>query len=77
MHVEYRCAVPKLCIVDIGVRNVNSNLVQYILQTDIQKRYNGKYKHYTKIFHLETQTGKTNIYYIHTLCYIVYNTIYI
>jgi hypothetical protein len=27
---------------------------------------------------LETQTGKTNgIYYIHTLCYIVYNTIYI
>jgi hypothetical protein len=23
---------------DIGVRNVNSNLVQYLLQTDIQKR---------------------------------------
>jgi hypothetical protein len=56
---------------------VNSNLVQYLLQTDIQKRYNGKYKHYTEIFHLETQTRKTNIYYIHTLCYVVYNTIYI
>ena len=59
---------------------VNSNLVQYLLQTDIQKeqkRYNGKYKHYTEIFHLETQTEKTSIYYIHTLCYIVYNTIYI
>jgi hypothetical protein len=33
-----------------------------------QKRYNGKYKHYTEIFHLETQTGKTNIYYIDTHC---------
>ena len=32
-----------------------------------QKRYNGKYKPYTEIFHLETQTGKTSIYYIDTL----------
>ena len=53
-----------------GYIPVNSNLVQYLLQTDIQKRqktYNGKYKHYTDIFHLETQTGKTSIYYIDTL----------
>jgi hypothetical protein len=66
---------------NLGTMEINSNLVQYLLQTDIhqkeQKRYNGKYKHYTEIFHLETQTGKTSIYYIHTLCYIVYNTIYI
>jgi hypothetical protein len=31
-----------------------------------QKRYNGKYTHYTEIFPLETQTEKTNIFYIHS-----------
>jgi hypothetical protein len=30
------------------------------------KKYNGKYTHYTKIFPLETQTGKTNVFYIHS-----------
>jgi hypothetical protein len=55
--------------VDDGA-GVNSNLVQYLLKLIFrkeQKRYNGKYKHYTEIFHLETQTGKTSIYYIDTL----------
>jgi len=36
-----------------------------------QKRYNGKYTHYTDIFPLETQTEKTSIFYIHPLSYIV------
>jgi len=31
-----------------------------------QKIYNGKYAHYKDIFPLETQTGKTNIFYIHS-----------
>jgi hypothetical protein len=51
--------------------DVDFNLVQYFTCTNIfsikeQKRYNGKYTHYTKIFPLETQTEKTNIFYIHS-----------
>jgi hypothetical protein len=49
---------------------VDFNLVQYftanIFSIKEQKRYNGKYTHYTDIFPLETQTGKTNIFYIHS-----------
>jgi len=47
------------------VLNVDFNLVQLFTIKKIsikeQKRYNGKYTHYTKIFPLKTQTGKTNI----------------
>jgi hypothetical protein len=50
--------------------SVDFNLVQYftanIFSIKEQKRYNGKYTHYTDIFPLETQTGKTNIFYIHS-----------
>jgi hypothetical protein len=49
---------------------VDFNLVQYFTANRFsvkeQKRYNGKYTHYTDIFPLETQTGKTNIFYIHS-----------
>jgi hypothetical protein len=52
------------------VSTVDFNLVQYftanIFSIKEQKRYNGKYTHYTEIFPLETQTGKTNIFYIHS-----------
>ena len=50
---------------------VNSNLVKYLLQIDIQKiteKIQWKIQTLnTEIFPLETQTGKTNIYYIHSL----------
>jgi len=50
--------------------NVDFNLVQYFTANRFsikeQKRYNGKYTHYTKTFPLETQTRKTNIFYIHS-----------
>jgi hypothetical protein len=50
--------------------SVDFNLVQLftanIFSVKEQKRYNGKYTHYTEIFPLETQTGKTNIFYIHS-----------
>ena len=54
---------------NVDENNVNINLVQYLLQIDIQKRTEKIQwkKHYTEIFHLETQTGKTSIYYIHTI----------
>jgi hypothetical protein len=49
---------------------VDFNLVQLFTANRFsvkeQKRYNGKYTHYTEIFPLETQTGKTNIFYIHS-----------
>ena len=49
---------------------VDFNLVQYftanIFSIKEHKRYNGKYTHYTKIFPLETQNGKINIFYIHS-----------
>jgi hypothetical protein len=52
------------------IPNVDFNLVQYFTANRFsikeQKRYNGKYTHYTDIFPLETQTGKTNIFYIHS-----------
>jgi hypothetical protein len=50
--------------------SVDFNLVQYftasIFSIKEQKRYNGKYTHYTEIFPMETQTEKTNIFYIHS-----------
>jgi hypothetical protein len=53
-----------------NMRIVDFNLVQYFTTNKFsikeQKRYNGKYTHYTDIFPLETQTGKTNIFYIHS-----------
>jgi hypothetical protein len=49
---------------------IDFNLVQYftanIFSIKEHKRYNGKYTHYIEIFPLETQTGKTNIFYIHS-----------
>jgi hypothetical protein len=49
---------------------VDLRLVQYftanIFSIKEQKIYNAKYTHYTEIFPLETQTGKTNIFYIHS-----------
>jgi hypothetical protein len=52
------------------MNSVDFNLVQYftanIFSIKEHKRYNGKYTHYTDIFPLETQTGKTNIFYIHS-----------
>jgi hypothetical protein len=59
---------------------VDFNLVQLFTTNGFSikehKIYNGKYTHYIDIFSLETQTGKTNIFYIHSTPYIVYNTIY-
>jgi hypothetical protein len=56
---------------------VDFNLVQLftanIFSIKEQKRYNGKYTHYTEIFPLENR----DILNIHSLSYIVYNTIYI
>jgi hypothetical protein len=50
--------------------SVDFDLVQYFTTNKFsikeQKRYNGKYTHYTEIFPLETQTGKTIIFYIHS-----------
>jgi hypothetical protein len=52
------------------VVSVYFNLVQYFTANKFsikeQKIYNGKYTYYIKIFPLETQTGKTNIFYIHS-----------
>jgi hypothetical protein len=52
------------------IPNVDFNLVQLfnanIFLVKEQKKYNVKYKHYTKTFPLETQIGKTNIFYIHS-----------
>jgi hypothetical protein len=49
---------------------VDFNLVQYFIANRFsikeQKRYNEKYKHYTEIFPMETQTGKISILYIHS-----------
>jgi hypothetical protein len=58
---------------DVGVFDdefVYFNLVQYFTANKFSikehKRYNRKYKHYTKISPLGTQTRKTNIFYIHS-----------
>jgi hypothetical protein len=52
------------------IPNVDFNLVQYFIANRFsikeQKKYNGEYTHYTEIFPLETQIGKTNIFYIHS-----------
>jgi hypothetical protein len=49
---------------------VDFNLVQYFTANRFsikkQKIYSGKYTHYTYIFPLEIQMGKTNIFYIHS-----------
>ena len=49
---------------------VDFNLVQLLTANKFSvkewKIYNGKYTHYTDIFPLETQIGKTNIFYIHS-----------
>ena len=50
------------------IQIVDFNLLQYFTANKFsikeRKRYNVKYTHYTEIFPLETQTGKTNILYI-------------
>jgi hypothetical protein len=62
-------------------RDVNSNLVQYLLQTDIQKRTEN-IQWQIQTLHRDFSPGNPNrekpayIILIH-LCYIVYNTIYI
>jgi hypothetical protein len=62
-----------------GEGSVDFNLVQYFTANKFSikehKRYNGKYTHYTKIFPLETQTGKTKTYsiFIHIIHYLQYN----
>jgi hypothetical protein len=59
---DLQFCVPRLMDVDF-------KLVQYftanIFSIKEQKIYNGKYTYYTDIFPLETQTGKTSIFYIH------------
>jgi len=57
-----------------NLKFVDFDLIQYFTANGFsikeQKRKNRKYTYYTKIFPLETQTGKTNIFYIqsyHTL----------
>ena len=69
------------------IPNVDFNLVQSITANRFlikQKRYNGTHTHYTDIFTLETQIGKTcNLFRVAPLIlyspsfFIVYNTIYI
>jgi hypothetical protein len=64
-----------------GDGSVNSNLVQYLLQTDIQKRTE-KIQWQIQTLHRDFSPGNPNrenqhILYSYTLCYIVYNTIYI
>jgi hypothetical protein len=53
-----------------GGGSVDFNIVQYFTANKFsikeQKIYNGKYTHCIEIFPLETQTGKTNIFYIHS-----------
>jgi hypothetical protein len=61
--------VPMKPIISL-IPNVDFSLVQYftrnIFSIKEQKIYNGKYTHSIDIFPLETQTRKTNIFYIHS-----------
>jgi hypothetical protein len=63
------------------IPNANFNLVQYYTANKFSikehKRYNGKYKHYTYIFPLETQNRENHHILYSFISYIVYNTIYI
>ena len=69
-----------LTFIVVLVVYVDFNLVQLFIANKFsikeQKRYNGKYTHYTEIFPWKSESGKpTSSIFIHT--YIVYNTIYI
>jgi hypothetical protein len=72
----FECIIGFLEILMTGVlihsieNGVDFKIVQLftanIFSVKEHKRYNGKYTHYIEIFPLETQTGKTNIFYIHS-----------
>jgi hypothetical protein len=67
---NYGQEAPDLRSKKLQVGPVDFKLVQlFTTNTFLVKEHkicNGKYKHYIDIFPLETQTGKTNIFYIHS-----------
>ena len=66
VQVETQLASLKIQLIEL----VDFNLVQLftanIFSVKEHKRFNEKYTYYTYIFPLETQTGKTIIFYIHS-----------